>query len=172
MSERITESDYTVSTEGCWESTWSISPDGYGYRHNPAIKRQELAHRVSFEQHHGEIPSDMVVDHVCNNKRCVNPEHLRLLDPLDNLNRTRREQTHCKRNHPLSGDNVLLNSGRRHCRACRSENGKRRYLARLAAAAKRACRCGCGELVPVNHPTHRREHAGWRPGHWGRGDAQ
>jgi hypothetical protein len=37
-----------------------------------------------------------------------------------------RDQTHCKRGHPLSGDNLYLNAGKRHCKACRREAVRRR----------------------------------------------
>lgn len=35
--------------------------------------------------HHGEIPPSLTVDHICRNKLCVNPSHLRLLTLADNV---------------------------------------------------------------------------------------
>ena len=36
-----------------------------------------LAHRVSYEWAHGEIPEDIQIDHICHVEPCVNPHHLR-----------------------------------------------------------------------------------------------
>lgn len=50
-----------------------------------------------------------------------NPEALAsLIDRIKKINITRRlTQTHCKRGHPLSGDNLILVKTGRACRACR-----------------------------------------------------
>lgn len=43
------------------------------------------AHRVAFENAHGPIPDGMLVMHRCDNPPCVNPEHLVLGYPVDNI---------------------------------------------------------------------------------------
>ncbi len=47
-----------------------------------------LAHRASWEHVNGEVPVGMTLDHECKVKRCVNPEHLRLLPNFENARRT------------------------------------------------------------------------------------
>lgn len=59
-------------------------PNGYGtLKINKICKR---AHRVSFETFKGPIPDNKWVLHICDNKLCVNPDHLYLGDRQDNVN--------------------------------------------------------------------------------------
>jgi hypothetical protein len=47
-----------------------------------------LAHRVAFKEEHGRWPHPgLVVDHICNTKACVNPQHLRELTNDENVRR-------------------------------------------------------------------------------------
>ena len=64
-----------VDAEGdCWEWTGALS-GGYGqFRTEAAVSRG--AHRWSWEHLVGPIPSSMQLDHLCRNRRCVNPDHL------------------------------------------------------------------------------------------------
>lgn len=98
-----------------------------GYK-SEGTKRSSYAHRVSYEYFVGPIPDGLDLDHKCRVRCCVNPDHLEPVTRADNILRgilpalmsaRAKEQTHCKRGHPLSGDNLYENNGRRSCRACK-----------------------------------------------------
>ena len=77
----------------------------------------------------GPIPDGLVIDHVCNNRGCVRPDHLRPVTQRENILRgegvaaKRARQTHCKRGHELAGENIRITStGSRQCLICVKEN--------------------------------------------------
>jgi hypothetical protein len=62
------------SESECWFWMGGTDSDGYG-RVSYRGKRQS-AHKLSYVLHHGEVPSQMLVLRTCDNKLCVNPDHL------------------------------------------------------------------------------------------------
>jgi len=71
-----------VDTSGdCWLWTGGVT-GGYGKCYIDG--RQSYVHRVVYAALVGSIPEGALIDHLCHNKPCCNPEHLRLADVVLN----------------------------------------------------------------------------------------
>lgn len=112
----------------CWE-WYRLDKTGYGrytFWNATAQKVQSImAHRVSYQLLVGDIPSGIVLDHLCRNRACVNPDHLEMVTNRENILRgsglaaQNARKTHCKRGHALTPDNIKPSKdGHRRCLTC------------------------------------------------------
>jgi hypothetical protein len=123
--------------EDCWEWRARLDRDGYGYHWRGQRGLTVMAHRIAYVEMIGAIPGGLELDHLCRNRKCVNPEHL---EPVTTrVNQLRGEthaarnsaKTHCPHGHPYSGENLEIRAGgRRACRTCRREQKRRWDAAR------------------------------------------
>lgn len=119
-------------TEGCW--IWLGATQGKGYGTFSLAGKSQQAHRVAFMLIHGAFPlPNLTLDHLCHNRSCVNPKHLRIATHQENIlagnGQAAREarQTHCIHGHPFSKDNTMTKSnGGRDCRTCNRFRSNRR----------------------------------------------
>lgn len=117
------------SYDECWNWTGVINPAGYGMLSiGVRADNDEPAHRVSWVLFNGKlIPDGLVIDHLCRNRKCCNPTHLRVCTFRENVmcgispSALNAKKTHCKRGHSLE-DALLqkLKNGSigRSCRTC------------------------------------------------------
>lgn len=115
--------NYTVDANGCWNRT--ICMQGTKGNKYPAVRWmiqgvlfQARAHRYSYTLHVGPIPDELAIDHTCNNKTCINPEHLEAVTQEENNRRKGARLTHCKHGHERTTDNLTPRGG---CKTCQRE---------------------------------------------------
>lgn len=120
---------------GCIEWLANRRPDGYsqfGWQ-----GRKVYAHRFYFViSYQRDVQPGMVLDHLCRNRGCVAPWHLKEVTSRENTfadgslapAKRHAEKTHCPRGHLLSGENLrkdALAVGARKCRACHNAHSAR-----------------------------------------------
>jgi hypothetical protein len=112
-----------VVENGCHEWQSTLTHNGYGlFWFNG---KHVLAHRFGWEAQRDPIPAKLTIDHLCRNRRCVNVEHLEVVDLRTNILRGNGtsarniRKTHCAQGHPFNERNTGHRAtGVRYCREC------------------------------------------------------
>lgn len=138
-----------VVESGCWEWQGYTNKFGYG---TMAITgkmystKKYYVHRISYSIFKKEIDEGLDIDHICINKKCVNPEHLREVTRKINLTENisgksapflRRAMTECKRGHLYIDGSFYARKDRgRECKECSAINRRSLRATPRGRAAK------------------------------------
>ena len=147
-------------TPACWN--WMASKTGgYGrfpVNGHPSGRKYQRAHRVSYEMHKGPIPDGLVLDHLCRNPSCVNPDHLEAVTNRENVcrgagvNFVTHRSGYCRRGHPRTPENLIG----RDCRICKNQRRREAWRRRSGFTPGVLIQCqGCGVMVPALMPNKR-----------------
>jgi hypothetical protein len=120
---------HVQKAERCWIWTGAKAAFGHGRTHvmKDGKWKGAQAHRAVYELLVGPIPEGLVLDHLCNNPSCVNPEHMKPCTQCENTQRAFKRRFTCKRGHPKIPENIYfrksLTRGRvtppEECRPCK-----------------------------------------------------
>lgn len=124
--------DRSGGPDACWPWKGALSNKGYGQFHLGG--RTVLAHHVACVLAGRHIPADLVPDHLCRRRDCVNPGPLHV-EPVTNRENILRgtspcaenaRKTACVRGHAFDDANTVQVRHGRECRACRQERERLR----------------------------------------------
>lgn len=118
----------------CIESKKGITTNGYS---RIRINNKNIqAHRWAWELVNGQIPEGFVIDHICRNRKCVLPEHLRMITQQENIMAGLHNidnRSHCNQGHPFVKENIMIRkSGKRECAECNRIRARANYAKKVA----------------------------------------
>lgn len=119
----------------CIESKKGITTNGYSrLRING---KQIQAHRWAWELVNEKIPDGMVLDHICRNRKCVLPSHLRVVTQQENIMaglHSIDNRSHCNQGHPFVKENIMVRkNGKRECAECNRIRARAAYAKKVKA---------------------------------------
>ena len=107
-------------TVSCWNWIGHVNELGYGvYNGRKRIK----VHRWIYEYTYGVELGDLQIHHRCENRKCVNPNHLQVLGLVSHLRLGKgkkcKKRTHCQNKHEQTEDNIYVVSKLKNYTRCR-----------------------------------------------------
>jgi hypothetical protein len=114
----------------CWNWTAARTSAGYSWFYDGDA--MILGHRFVYELLVEPIPTGMVIDHLCRNRRCVNPEHLEVVTHAENVQRGVPRKRYCPNGHEWTPETTYHPPSapqRRLCKPCMRARERARYLA-------------------------------------------
>ncbi len=110
---------------GCW--LWAGARTTSGYGQVNFMGQHHYTHRLFYWFFYGEIPTELVLDHLCRHPLCVNPLHLEAVTDAENIRRGQSpgalavRTNHCLRGHEFTPENTYIrpDNGYRQCNECR-----------------------------------------------------
>lgn len=129
--ERVTNL-MVVDESGChiWQGT--LNTRGYPQMQSGSMvdgsRRPRRVHWLLWTELHGRPPEGFDIHHRCENKLCVNPGHLELLEHGEHTRIHRLLPDACKRGHPRTPENAYRTKrGTWQCKACKRLGRQRPY---------------------------------------------
>lgn len=126
-------SNCKINENGCWE--YQARSKGGGYCQFSVNNKHVYVHRFMYEYYYDNIDYSLVIDHICRNPRCVNPDHLQQITQAENVHRgftgiNMSSKTHCPQGHEYNKENIYLYKSKkglfsRHCKICNKDTQKR-----------------------------------------------
>ena len=135
-------------------TVWIGATNTVGYGVVTVDGRQELAHRVAYEDAYGPIPEGLVLDHLCRVRNCVKPEHLEAVTHAENIRRGRRDRglqvgDTCNNGHAIASAEGLYErpSGKTECMECRRVGKRANRAGRARPTTQRRAPRGRSDLA-------------------------
>ena len=127
-------SNCEITESGCWE--WQGLKHRSGYGQITTLSGRDYTHRVAWALMIGPIPEGMVIDHICRNRTCFKPSHLRVTTHRQNIlagtgaSARNYRKTKCARGHTYTEGNFTFKYAQqrkwRRCSICAKQDNDRR----------------------------------------------